>query len=756
MELNTHYSGRIARALERTLSKSSGRSGKFYEIFNKFGFYDVNDEKNGLTPEQRRQVPPENQTRFTQFSNAISEMFNFVLGDDENGMLTVTIQDIIDKLDIRSSANSAELNAIGSTFSAVAAVPVIGQILSTADGSRRAMEAQVTAVMGSNPFDPDLIPPIAIGLDGLPTGVANVYNPGFFQPNWSVLYNLEPVKSPVVYQGADGYPRIGANISLTENGKLNEMFLKSVFAVASVDKNLNPTGDVKGGLTADQYDTLKQIASWGNSSLSTSQTETKNAFRLTDAQMEASFNRYVQLKFWDVINNRNNWAHAHWGALTHNSMPEYVKTAVSSFVWSNGLALIPNRTDPAAFISYATTMGLNYLIGYNYTIKMYGIAGMDKYINSSGDVITVTTDGVITADKGVPKDEAIAKRYFTLVADILVRLTSNTAGDDIAKQVRRRRVSEANIIYKGVGLPTIEYASAVSTLPYVHTEAGLVDRKFNSFMNATIYRYANEGSAGGSASNHELAKPENNSVQLDFSGISPQAARDCITPSTINMLKGIMDQAGVTYAYVTSTVRTPADQARAMFNNLQNNSVISYASKSTNDRGWGATLMYFSLKERNVTHPDNTPVPLSKRYGHNEPVTNQNDINTIKQYMTNYIDQQNRAGKLISRHCGDPNEIQVLDISPKMMRPADRKSAFEAICYKMKKDGTLKNFLTPADNDPAYHIEIYPSVANGSAPPQPNNKQPDVQFTMGNTNLKQRTAWLTPLSYDYVSNKTVV
>ena len=92
--MNTHYSGRLAKAIERTLKKAEGREGKFYEIFNSHGYYDVNDENNGLTKEQREQVPVENQTRFTQFSNAIADMFRFALADGEYGLLTKDMQNI--------------------------------------------------------------------------------------------------------------------------------------------------------------------------------------------------------------------------------------------------------------------------------------------------------------------------------------------------------------------------------------------------------------------------------------------------------------------------------------------------------------------------------------------------------------------------------------------------------------------------------------------------------------------------------------
>lgn len=736
MAISGHFSGRLDNAVRRTVEKATGRDGKFYEIFNKYNFYDVDDTNNNLTPEQRAQVPRVNQRRYTQFASAIAEMFQFMLADSEYGLLTKDVQGIVDKLDVRASSNKASLDAMGNVFKASASVPVVGQILAGAEASSKAMESLTTSVMGLSPFNPDIIPPIALGFPGLPAGVSNTFKPGFFQPNWDFMYEQELGKSNKLWIGPDGYYRLGANISLYEGGERYQLFLKKIWGIASVDRNLNPVGDVKGGLSSDDYSLMKEIAPIQNGVSSPDDlVERVNSFNITDDQMRNSYYRYVQLKLWDVINNRKNWAHGHWGQLTHNSMPEYVKTAVSSYIWTVGLALDPDKNSEASLISYCTQIGLCYLVGYQYKLEIWKISGVDKKLDEDGNVVDIEEEGLNFCEFGVPKNEAIAKQYFTWVADLLVRSTNNSGGDEIALELRRRRINEANLIYRGQGQPTIEFGQQISKLPFFHQTGGLIERNFHKIVDAEYNRYKNEGAPGGESADGGVQKPEAFKSKLEFG-----ADESVILPGTKNFVRAMMDEAGVTYGYVTSTIRAPKDQARAMFNNLQNGNVINYSSKANKNKGWGATLLYFSEKKR-------------LGYSKNQKVTG-DDIETIKSAMTQYIEGENNGGRLVSKHCGNPSELQVMDISPKAMRPQSRRSAFVAIMRQQKKAGLVRNFITPEEGDPAYHIEINLETAEQFATSFPNAILPSVPFNVkSNTNLNSKGAWLAPLSKDYLLNQ---
>lgn len=753
MPLNGHFTGRIDRAVKRTIEKAAGRDGKFYEIFNKYDFYDVNDSNNNLTIEQRAQVPRENQTRYTQFSTAIAEMFAFVLADTEYGVLTKDVQGIVDKIDIRASANKASMDAMGNVFKASASVPVIGQILASAEASGKAMESLTTSVMGTSPFNADLIPPIALGFPGLPAGLANVYKPGFFQPNWDFMYEHESGKSNSLWLGPDNYYRLGANISLYEGGERYQLFMKNIWGVTGADKNLNPVGDTMGGLSPDDYDFLKTIApiigGLGVQDPPTEDQERVSEFTITDDQMRNSFYRYVQLKLWDVINNRRNWAHGHWGQLTHNAMPESVKTAVSSYIWTVGLALDPEKNSEASLISYCSQIGLCYLVGYQYAVEVWGIPGVNKKLDNSGAIVDIPVGTLDLCLNGVPKDADIAKRYFTWVADLLVRSTNNSSGDEIAKPLRQRRINEANLIYRSQGQPTIAFGTAISTLPYFHQSNGLNERGFQYIVNAEYNRYKNDGAPGGQATDGGIQQPESLTSTIEFSSTAEPSV---INTGFLNFLRSVMDEAGVTYAKITSTIRKPADQSRAMFNNLQNGKDVGYADSKRGTKGFGATKLYYDTKR-------NLEGQLTQAYSRNKPITNQKDIDYVKNAMTAYIQNETDEGRLVSKHCANFTELQVVDVSPNTMRPQSRKAAFESIMHQKKKQKIIRNFLTPP-RDPAYHIEMYVSPKEGRGSTSdydttfPNSVLPSVAFDVkSNTNLNSWSSWLAPLSKDYLLNQ---
>lgn len=728
---NGHFSGRISSAIDTATSKSTGRAGKFYELFNKYGFYDVDDEKNSLTKEQRLQVPVVNRKRFSQFASAFAEMIQYYLGDSEIGVLSKEVQGIIDKQDARASANAAQLNAVGAGF---AAIPGGAAVTS----SMKSMESQTTSIMGYSPFDPDLIPPISIGLDGLPSGIANLYKPGFFQPNWDFLYNQENVKSNKFYSTGDNKLRIGANMLLNQGTDKNDQFLYNIFSVISVDENGFPIGDLKGGLTIEQFNIIKKYAK-SNASVLSTDTSAKN-FTLTDSQMQTAYFKYVNTKLWEVISNRRNWAYSHWGSLTHNSMPEYVKTAVCSYIWTTGLA-IGKDTETSAYISYCITMGLFYLIGYQYKVRLVGIESINKKLDENNNVVDIPIGQDDIAIYGLPKDKNIANTYFTWAADIIARWTaSSTLDAETATKMRKRRIKEANLIYNGLGLPEIEYGTKLTSLPPEHSITGLKERYFDKLVNSTIYRYKNEGVAGGNGS---LQLPESVSATLDFSNVDDSP----VLEDTKLYLRSLMDKSGVKFAKVSCVVRNIEDQIRVMFGNLQNNSIISYRSKGRNGSpstaGWAVTERYFSEKK-------------SLGYLQSQPVSGNSHINQVKSAM---LSEAKRQGvETISKHSGDFTLLQVIDISPKSVQPQSALPLFRQLLLSEKKNGHLRNYLEP-ESDPALHVEVWTEKGNAAKSPLPfainkNDSLPDVEFTFKNTVLIKDVGLMTALAKDSTSTQS--
>jgi len=64
----------------------------------------------------------------------------------------------------------------------------------------------------------------------------------------------------------------------------------------------------------------------------------------------------------------------------------------------------------------------------------------------------------------------------------------------------------------------------------------------------------------------------------------PLICRQCstrpnvVTEKSKNILRELASQYGMKKIYITSTLRTPEEQARAMYNNIANGRVIRYAA----------------------------------------------------------------------------------------------------------------------------------------------------------------------------------
>jgi hypothetical protein len=706
MSLNTHYSGRINSAAKKLREISPN---KFYEILTKYDFYDIADENNGLTDEQRAQVAPENQKRMSQLAKAISEMIHWYNASEDNGIMTNDIQEIIDKLDVRSSTNKVKIDTYAD---AITSAPVVGQYLSPANAAQRAAGSLNAAMMGTSDFAPDQLPPLLMGIPGLPSSIANSYKPGFLQPNWNFLYEQERVKLNKFYTTGSGGFKIGPNIDVSTG---DEIYLSKIFNVSSVEKNGNtftPVGDPVGGLSQSEFETLLLAHKRGESTTlgNTEEDNRIREFRLTEQQIRTAYYRYIDINLWKPITNKNNWLNGHWGALAHNSCPEYVKTAVCSFIWDNGMALEVDRNNTTALISYCLSIGLSYLIGYEYNVSINGIDGLDVDIDGN----KIVGQQVVN---GLPENKNIASTYFKFIADIILRYTIST-DEDTALYNRKRRVAEANLIYSGLSLPIIEFGQDLSTLPFDHSLAGLKSSKFDKITSSgfTFFRYPNRGAPGG---NYELQNPTLDDVVVKF---GPNADQNNISSDTVLTIAQLASKSGVKELTITSTVRTPEDQARAMFNNLRAGNRISYRAP-----GAAVTAVYDKL---NGTGASDTE---------------------IKKAMEEEIIRQDP--RKVSRHCTEPVEWNIVDIAPSSIKPSSKSKQFERVLKENEGNSKkVSKFLGPGPalgNDPAYHLEFELSKLE-KVEIFANDRLPDVEFKVTDVTLTKEGSWLAPLSQDVV------
>jgi hypothetical protein len=140
------------------------------------------------------------------------------------------------------------------------------------------------------------------------------------------------------------------------------------------------------------------------------------------------------------------------------------------------------------------------------------------------------------------------------------------------------------------------------------------------------------------------------------------------------VLLSIMDQACVDSVRITSTTRTPADQARIMYANLE-------------EHGVAAQKKLYKLPGQTIID-----VYVSSKASGKSPA----EIMADMQAKILDVGPQN-----VSRHCALPTVKSVFDVAPSSI-PDIKNAAFEAAvsaCFNVDK------FLKPPV-DPAYHIEI--------------------------------------------------
>lgn len=147
-----------------------------------------------------------------------------------------------------------------------------------------------------------------------------------------------------------------------------------------------------------------------------------------------------------------------------------------------------------------------------------------------------------------------------------------------------------------------------------------------------------------------------------------------VSTYTREVLTDIMKTSGITKITITSTARTANDQARIMFENIEQRGVSHQKN------------LYSSYGDKVIDHYSKL-----KKNGKSK-----------KEIIGGLTSKINALGpRNVSRHAGDPNKINVVDIAPSSINVADRKRFESAV----SKDSRVSKFFTPP-KDPAYHLEI--------------------------------------------------
>ena len=722
---NGHFSGRTKGMLEKATEKAKGTSGKFYEIMTKHGFFDIADEANNLTAWQRAGVPEYNQHRISDLCDAIAEILQDYLGNEEYGVLYPGVEGIINKLDQRGAMSAAELDGIGAALG--------GLTGGASEATRQSLSSLVASIQGGCKFDPDVVPPICIGFSGLPISFANAFKKGTYPPDWTFLYDHETFKSNKFYEADDGSVAIGAGIKLNTGGVARLLVLKMIFSVPDIDGEGNPVGDAQNGVTAEQFNTIYEVSDKSYAELTDEQKE----FELTEGQLQLAYFKMIQLLLWGAIKNDNNWAYLHWGCITHNSCPEAVKTAICSYLKTNGLAVDPKICPESGFISYCVNVGMAYLTGSTKTMTLHLLPDM-TYLDDNGQVVTANYadygKNVIVAN-GVPKDSKLAYLHFELVADLLSHMTYDSNPN--AYELRKRRIDEANKIYKECGLDVIEFGQI--PVKTDHTMSQLLKRNFGWLVKGTIKVYENK--------NIPIPIDPNNFKILNYA----EKGSNDVSDVTLDTIRYILAKAQLPGVVITSVYRSPEAQTRAMLNNRQSHN--------------GQIAVNYGAAGREV---DQQYTDVSKRVNNGvlRRLEKSSDIEEARRKMQKKCEDLMKAGTPVSNHGQDQTIVQAVDMGPTSTRKEfhyneEQLKRFNNACYEARLEGYLKAYFGPAEyggpkvKDPAFHIEVWqdktkphPPLSSGPAP------QPTVLCFMNNDNMKNKYAWDMVFTHDQVLKAT--
>src|SRR6201993_5314073 len=140
-----------------------------------------------------------------------------------------------------------------------------------------------------------------------------------------------------------------------------------------------------------------------------------------------------------------------------------------------------------------------------------------------------------------------------------------------------------------------------------------------------------------------------------------------------SVLSDIMGVAGVTTLTITSTQRSPQDQARVMYANIVRDGVAK--QKALYKAPGQAVVDAYAAAKAAGKSPDEIKAAMVDRILELGPET-------------------------VSRHAADPKVLNVFDVSPASVAHGD---AFVAAA---RADARVSKVLTPANNDPAFHLEI--------------------------------------------------
>jgi hypothetical protein len=159
------------------------------------------------------------------------------------------------------------------------------------------------------------------------------------------------------------------------------------------------------------------------------------------------------------------------------------------------------------------------------------------------------------------------------------------------------------------------------------------------------------------------------------------ADQTVLSATALDIVKDVAQAAGLTSIMISSTARTPTDQARVMYNNLEGageGQGVEAQKALYGTSGDQVIDVYVEQKAAGKTADE------------------------IKAAMKAKIDELGPTN--VSNHCQDPATMIVFDVSPVSVGDTQANSAFATAA---EAESRVSNFI-PYPDDPGHHFEITP------------------------------------------------
>lgn len=202
-----------------------------------------------------------------------------------------------------------------------------------------------------------------------------------------------------------------------------------------------------------------------------------------------------------------------------------------------------------------------------------------------------------------------------------------------------------------------------------------VDPLIKSFPQLSPYQFADNNPI----LNIDLdgLEPLNSNIKFSGSTARPQI----LSQNAVNVLNSIVRDVGLSKITITSTGRTPAEQARIMYDNLEAGKSSSYKSA-----GQQVIQVYKDMTKAGTYSPEEIKAKMEQK--------------VLEVGPTN-----------VSKHTADPSQMNAVDFGIGGLQndlTPDQLYKLKGHLTKLENEGVIIRFLNPENNpgEAAFHIEI--------------------------------------------------